>query len=423
MSYQSIFVSIMLEEETCLVGRLWHRSHQGRESASFEYDQNWLKHSKRFALEPSLKLLGGTFHTPAGRILFGSIGDSAPDRWGRLLIRRMERQKARDNKKTPRTLTEMDYLLGVCDELRQGALRFSKTQNGPYLSFGDSSTIPPLIDLPKLLSASGRFLNDHETPDDLKLLLIPGSSLGGARPKACVRDKNGRLFIAKFPHKDDEFNVVIWEAIALKLAERAGIHVPKWQLKRIANQPVLILKRFDRDENRRIPFLSAMSMLEANEREQRSYLEIAYALIQNGSQPNKDITELWRRLVFNILISNTDDHLRNHGFLYNGIGWCLSPAYDMNPTPIEVRPRMLTTAIDSENNTASLDVAFSIIDELRLTKQQACQIISEVIQSVIKWRSVAQSFGLKKREIDDMASAFEHEDLKRSWLPQNNPCS
>ena len=414
MNSQSIFVSIMLGEETRLVGRLWYYNRRGRESASFEYDQNWLRYSKRFALEPSLKLLEGTFHTPADRTLFGSIGDSAPDRWGRLLIRRMERRKAGNDKKIPRSLGEIDYLLGVFDELRQGALRFSKILDGPYLSFKDDFTIPPLLDLPKLLSASQRLLNDHETDDDLRLLLIPGSSLGGARPKASVRDRNRRLFIAKFPHKDDEFNVVIWEAVALKLAEKAGIHIPKWQLKKIANKPVLILKRFDRDGNQRIPFLSAMSMLEAQEREQRSYLEIAYALIQKGSQPNKDIKELWRRLVFNILISNTDDHLRNHGFLYNGMGWCLSPAYDMNPTPIEVRPRMLTTAIDFENNTASLDVALSIIDELRLTKQQAYQIISEVTQSVIKWRYVARSFSLSKREIDGMASAFEHEDLRQT---------
>ena len=416
MNTQHIFISIMLGKETHLVGRLWYHCRQGRESASFEYDQTWLKHPKRFALEPALKLLEGNFHTPAGLILFGSMGDSAPDRrWGRLLIRRMERQIAKNNKKASRTLGEIDYLLGVYDELRQGALRFSKNINGPYLSFSDNSSVPPLLQLPKLLSASQRVLDDCETSEDLKLLLIPGSSLGGARPKASVKDQDGRLFMAKFPHRDDEFNVVVWEAVALKLAEQAGIHTSKWQLKKIIDKPVLILERFDREGSQRIPFLSAMGMLEAKEREQGSYLEIAYALIQNGSQPNIDITELWRRLVFNILISNTDDHLRNHGFLYkndHNIGWRLSPAYDMNPTPIEVRPRILTTAIDFEDSTASLDVALSIIDELRLTKKKAYQIISEVTKPIVKWRCVARSFGLSKREIDRMASAFEHEDLK-----------
>ncbi|MCP4395572.1 MAG: type II toxin-antitoxin system HipA family toxin [Alphaproteobacteria bacterium] len=412
---KQIYVSIMLGEESHLVGRLWCHSRKGRESASFEYDESWLKHFERFALEPALKLMEGSFHTQADQSLFGAIGDSAPDRWGRVLMRRAETQRARDNNETPRTLGEIDYLLGVSDEARQGALRFSETIDGPFLNLKDKQTIPPLVDLPKLLSASDRFLDDDETAQDLKLLLVPGSSLGGARPKASVRDRDGSLAIAKFPRKDDEFNVVMWEAVTLNLAKQSGIRIPEWRLETILDKPVLIIKRFDRNGATRIPFLSAMSMLGAKDNEQHSYLEITYALAQHGGQPNADMAELWRRIVFSILVSNTDDHLRNHGFIYERhIGWRLSPAYDINPTPIEIKPRILTTAIDFEDSTASLDTALSVIDDFRLSKKQAHQIIREVAVSVVKWREVAQGLGLSKKERDRMASAFEHDDLEKA---------
>ena len=225
--------------------------------------------------------------------------------------------------------------------------------------------------MPKLLSATERFADDSETAEDLKLLLAPGSSLGGARPKASVRDKDGSLAIAKFPRKGDEHNIVMWEAVALSLAKDAGIKVPSWRLENIFGKAVLIINRFDRYKGERIPFLSAMSMLGAADNEQHSYLEMAYALAQSGGSPEEDMAELWRRIVFNVMVSNTDDHLRNHGFIYERYkGWRLSPAYDINPTPIEMAPRILTTSIDFDDNSASLDIALSVAKDFRLKKKR-----------------------------------------------------
>ncbi len=412
MSSKEIYVSIALGSENYLVGKLWCHTRRERESASFEYDKNWLIHPERFALEPALTLTQGAFHTHVDQNLFGAIGDSAPDRWGRVLMRRANSRSAKRKGETPSTLREIDYLLGVNDEARQGALRFSENPSGPFLSHKDKASIPPLIDLPKLLSATERFLADNESAQDLKLLLAPGSSLGGARPKASVRDKDGSLCIAKFPKKDDEYNVVTWEAVALALAQKAKIKVPKWRLEYIVNKPVIIISRFDRENHNRIPFLSAMSMLGARDNEEHSYLEIAYALAQHGAHPNTDMSELWRRIVFNILISNTDDHLRNHGFLYERQGgWTLSPSYDLNPTPIEIKPRILTTAINFDDSTASLELALSVIRDFRISRENAHSIIQEVSKAVIKWRQVARNFKLSENEINRMASAFEHKDL------------
>lgn len=414
MSSQPIYVSIELGEETLKVGKLWFHQRGTRQSASFEYDPDWLKHSEKFALDPALQLTSGVFHATPDQILFGAIGDSAPDRWGRVLMRRAESVRAKSAREAARTLSEADYLLGVNDEARQGALRFSLENGGPYLTSKNKKSIPPFIDLPRLLSATERYLNDDETAEDLKILLAPGSSLGGARPKASVRDKDNHLAIAKFPKKDDEFNVVVWEAVALTLAEKAGIKTTKWRLESILDKPVLLLRRFDRQSNQRVPFLSAMSMLGAKDNDPHSYLEIAYAITQYGASPNSDLEELWRRIIFTVLISNTDDHLRNHGFLYERHkGWRLSPAYDVNPNPVEIKARMLSTSIDYDDPTASIDLALSVIDDFRIKKARALEIIKEVTLAVNEWRSVATQFGLIKREIDRMASAFEHEDLKK----------
>jgi len=266
--------------------------------------------------------------------LFGAIGNSAPDRWGRVLMRRAERRRAEREGRTPRTVREIDCLLLVDDETRQSALRFSEKEGGPFPAELGAAKIPPLIELPKLLSAAEHVVADQDSDGDLKLLLAPGSSLGGARPKASVRDRNGHLAIAKFPNKGDEVNTVTWEAVALTLAEKAGIPVPEWRLESVGGKPVLLLRRFDREANTRVPFLSAMSMLDARDNEVRSYLEFVDALRQHGDAPKEDMKALWRRIVFSILISNTDDHLRNHGFLWTGpTGWRLSPAYDLNPVP------------------------------------------------------------------------------------------
>lgn len=414
MSSREVLVSIALGEENHLVGKLWCHNRKGRESATFEYNENWLDHPERFALEPALALTTGSFHTLADQSLFGAIGDSAPDRWGRILMRRAEAKRAREARETPRTLGEVDFLLGVLDEARQGALRFSDTIDGPFLAQKGSISIPPLVKLPKLLSSTERFLDEEESAEDLKLLLAPGSSLGGARPKASILDNDGHLSIAKFPSKNDEFNVVMWEAVSLVLAKKAGLTLPTWRIEMIMKKPVLIIHRFDRIGQKRIPFLSAMSMLGAKDNEMHSYLEIVDALRQYGAEPNNDMSELWRRIVFSILISNTDDHLRNHGFMYEREkGWRLSPAYDMNPTPVEIKPRILTTAIDFDDGTASIDLALSVAENFRLSQNKAKDIIREVGRSISQWREIAQSFGLEKQEINRMASAFDHEDAEK----------
>lgn len=408
-----VFVYVDLEGITVLVGRLWSRSRGDRESASFRYDEDWLEYHDRFPLEPALTLDPAAFHTPAGKKLFGAIGDSAPDSWGRALMRRAERGRARGSGETPRTLREIDFLLMVDDEARPGALRFALEEGGPFVAMSDVSRIPPLVQLPRLLAASDQIVSERETDEDIRLLLAPGSSLGGARPKASVRDRDGTLAIAKFPHREDEIDIELWEATALTLAAEAGIRVPEWRVETVKGKSALLLKRFDRTRGTRIPYLSAMSMLGAKDNEQRSYLELVDALRRYGSAPKADMRELWRRMVFSILISNTDDHLRNHGFLYQRAdGWRLSPAFDLNPVPIDIRPRILRTAIDLEDATASLELAMDVAGYFELDDDQARRVASEVGRSVTNWRSVAQSHGLSQAAVVRMASAFEHKDLE-----------
>jgi serine/threonine-protein kinase HipA len=415
MMEKDVFVYVDLAGVPHLVGRLWTRVRKSKEGASFEYNQAWLEHPDRFSLEPALKLGPGPFHTGADTPMFGAIGDSAPDRWGRALMRRMERRRAEREGQAPRTLHEMDYLLLVDDEARAGALRFAEIEGGPFLRQEETKRIPPLLELPKLLSAAEHVMEETDTEEDLRLLFAPGSSLGGARPKASVREKDGHLAIAKFPRKDDEINTVVWEAVALALAHKAGIPVPAPRVETIANKPVLLLRRFDRDGKRRIPFLSAMSMLGAKDNETHSYLEIVDALRQHGAAPKADMEALWRRVVFNILISNTDDHLRNHGFLYEGSdGWRLSPAYDLNPVPTDIKPRILTTAINEDDGTASLALAMSVAKYFELDAANARETAKQVGKAVSKWRGEAARHGITKNEIDRMASAFEHEDMKEA---------
>jgi serine/threonine-protein kinase HipA len=398
-----------------LVGRLWSRVRKGRETATFEYDSGWLARADRYALEPALILAPGPYHTGADRPMFGAIGDSAPDRWGRVLMRRAERKAAEREKRTPRTLFEADFLLLVDDEVRAGALRFAEKEGGPFVAEPGKFRIPPIVELNRLLAATERVIEDREDEEDLRLLIAPGSSLGGARPKASVRDANGQLAIAKFSHRDDSSNVVLWEGVALKLADAAGITVPQWRIEPAGNKAALVLGRFDRKGAERIPFLSAMSMLGAVDNEQHTYLEIAEAIRRFGAVPNDDLKGLWRRIVFNVLISNTDDHLRNHGFLYAGpLGWRLSPAYDMNPVPVDVKPRVLSTAIDPDDPSASVDLAFAVAEYFGLKRKDASTIAAEVASAVSNWRKAAESVGLSRQEIERMASAFEHEDLTKA---------
>lgn len=330
-------------------------------------------------------------------------------------MRRAERRAAEREGRQPRTLFEIDFLLLVDDEARAGALRFAEKSDGPFLAEAGQFRIPPIMELNRLLAATERYIADTESEEDLRLLVAPGSSLGGARPKASVRDADGHLCIAKFPHRDDFSDAVLWEAVALTMAARASIPVPDWRVVQIGKKHALVLRRFDRREGTRIPLLSAMSMLSATDNEPHTYLEIAEAIRQQGAAPNDDLKQLWRRIVFNVLISNVDDHLRNHAFLYERQkGWRLSPAFDMNPVPTDIKPRVLSTGIDPDDNSASLELAFGVAEYFGLKEGDAKAIAAEVATAVGRWRQEAQKVGIGKVEIDRMASAFEHKDLQRA---------
>lgn len=412
---ESVFVYIDLNGEAKLVGQLWSHIRGRRESATFEYATSWLKSPICFALEPALSLEERLHHTRSGKSVFGAIGDSAPDRWGRVLMRRAARIQDREAGRAPRTLREIDYLLQVDDEVRQGALRFSKERGGPFLAQSNGIRIPPLIELPRLLVASDSILSDNASSEDIRILLAPGSSLGGAQPKASIRDTESQLFIAKFPNNNDDYDRVTWEAIALDLAERSGIWVPNRNLVSVEGRHVLIVGRFDREKTIRIPFISGMSMISAYDNETRSYLELVDAMRTYGALPTRDIHELWRRIVFTVLVSNVDDHMRNHGFLYSGTsGWILSPAYDINPTPTDIAPRILSSAIDIDDQTASLDNVLGVADYFDIKLNQAKEYICKIGNVVSSWQKIAKTYGLSTNEIDRMASAFEHEDLRKS---------
>lgn len=413
-------VFIDIAGEAVSVGRLWARLRGGRPSASFVYDDAWRQRRGAFALSPSLPLAAGQFHS--NDPLFPAFTDPAPDTWGQKLMRRAERARAEQEGRQPRTLFDVDFLAGVDDRTRLGALRFKDPDSDAFLTT-TGAPVPPLIDLPALLGATDRIDRGRETNSDIALVLAPGTSLGGARPKASVRDKDGGLLVAKFPKRDDDWPVTRWEAILLSLAASAGIDVPQWRLETIARRAVLLLGRFDRTAaGGRIPFMSAMTALDATDHgNQHSYLELADFLRQQGSRPDRDLRQLWRRIVFNVLVSNTDDHLRNHAFLRDAGGWHLSPAFDMNPCPLDVKPRIHALAIDELDGTASLDIVLSVAPRFGLRRDEADAIIAEVGAAVATWRAAAKSFKLKPREIDRMASAFEHDDLGRAAAGDRRP--
>jgi serine/threonine-protein kinase HipA len=407
-------VHIDLEGATRPVGLLRRRVARRVETVTFEYDDAWLADNNRFSIEPALTLTRGVFSTPSNQAIFGSIGDSAPDTWGRRLMQRSERRQAEKEKRAVRTLTEADYLLGVADETRLGALRF-RWSDDPAFQAPPRAGVPPLVELGRLLQITERILRDEETDEDLQLIFAPGSSLGGARPKASVVDQHGHLAIAKFPKETDNYSIETWEEIALRLADRAGIATPDHELIEVANKPVLLSRRFDRRETIRIPFLSAMSMTGSADGERGSYPELVDALTRHGANAKADAAALYRRMVFNVLVSNVDDHLRNHGFLWlSKNGWSLSPAYDLNPTPTDVKARILTTNIDLDEGTCSIDLVESVADFFGIALPVARQIIREVGAAVADWRTVATAVGARASEINRMASAFEHDDLKKA---------
>lgn len=410
----AVEVWVAIEGVDVRAGTLYpHRRRGGRaESTSFTYIDDYIANPRAYSLEPGLPLRSGVHQSLIGHSTFGAFGDCAPDRWGRTLVRRREAAQARAEGREPRGLGEVDYLLGVRDDLRQGALRFRRA-DGPFEA-DENRGVPALTDLPELLRLAARADADAADLPDLQRLIRVGSSLGGARPKAHVRDADGNLAIAKFPSSaHDTWNVMAWEKVALDLAARAGVIVPASTLLRLADRSVLVVERFDRTADAdggprgRVGYVSAMTMLQSTDGQQGSYLEIAEAIETHSSRATADLHQLWRRIVFSIFISNIDDHLRNHGFLHeDGDTWRLSPAFDLNPNP-DPGVKHLSTAIDLSDDTASIPLALSVADYFRLSAQDAKDVVAQVQAAISQWAPTARRYGLSSQEIAHMAWAFE----------------
>jgi serine/threonine-protein kinase HipA len=408
--YIEVFVAI--GGKNIFAGRMYPHYRRGSESASFIYDGKYLGNPEAYELDPALPLVTGTLQTPVGRPLYSAFSDSSPDRWGRTLIQRTERARAKATATLPRSMSEVDLLLGVRDDLREGALRFRCDGQEHFLATEDSG-IPVLTDLPSLLDIASRVERDTANYADLNRLLHAGSSLGGARPKAHVLDNTGRIAIAKFPSEStDTWNVMAWEKVALDLARDANIVVPDSQLIRMGERNALVVDRFDRRGKVRIGYASAMTMLEASDGDQRSYLEIAEVIEERSPSATSELRQLWRRIAFSILISNTDDHLRNHGFLHqHGESWTLAPAFDLNPNPGQ-GTKHLSTRIDFDSPRASVDALMTVAPYFRLNSEEALETLAQVVRAVRRWRKVATSHGLQHRDIEVMEPAFEHAESK-----------
>ncbi len=398
-------VWLELDGDVVRAGTL-HAHRRGRsQSMTFTYESDFVGTAGSYSIDPGLPLALGPQHSGLGQDIFGAFSDCAPDRWGRTLIERREQALAREHGDASRQLGEVDYLLGVRDDLRQGALRFCR--EGPFLAEAELG-VPALTDLPSLLDLAARAEADTADLEDLQRLVRVGSSLGGARPKAHVMDTDGHVAIAKFPSaQHDTWNVMAWESVALRLAGAVGIVVPRSTLLRLAGRSVLVLDRFDRDDaGRRIGYVSAMTMLEARDGDRRSYLDIAEVIEERSDRVTHEVRELWQRMVFSVLVSNTDDHLRNHGFLHHGGGvWRLCPAFDINPNPAP-GPRYLSTALDASDDRADLAVALSVAALFRWGADEAEREVCRMANIVSTWRAVATSAGLSPREIEAMAPAF-----------------
>lgn len=398
----------MLEAQ--FIGVLSGHAAKGRKAFSFEYAKEWIGSKQQMLLDPDIQFYGGPQY-PNNKENFGIFLDSMPDTWGRTLMKRRAAQESAEKAERAKTLYEIDYLLGVLDESRMGALRFKTAPDGPFLDNNDQSPTPPWASVRELQEAV-KNIEDETDIDAVKkwlaILIAPGSSLGGARPKANIIDENKNLWIAKFPAKNDIIDKAAWEFLAYQLAIRAGITMSECKVQRIAgNYNTFFTKRFDREKDVRIHFASAMTMTGNTEDTIRdnpaSYLELAEFIQSHGAHVNENLEQLWRRIVFNIAISNTDDHLRNHGFLLTKNGWILSPAYDINPS---VDKDGLALNIDMDNNALDYDLTRSVGEFFRLNESQMEKIIEEVITVVGTWEKVAKTIGIPKAERKLMAGAF-----------------
>lgn len=393
------------------VGFLYRHETRSDVAASFEYDQAWLKSSQAFALDPRLELWRGEHHPPADAPAFGVFMDSAPDRWGRVLMERREAAAAAREERIMRTFQEVDFLLGVYDHTRMGGLRFCEP-GGPFLD-NSANAAPPVTDLKELAYISKRVeepgvekLPEYERW--LAMLIAPGTSLGGARPKANFTDDDGRLWIAKFPAKDDRYDVGGWEYLMHVLAKRAGITVPDARLEYLSDAyGTFCSARFDRVDGGRRMYASAMTLLERQDGEAgASYLDLAEFISDHGARDHidADLAQLFRRVLFNILVGNRDDHLRNHGFIREPSGWRLSPAFDINPN---VAKQAHALAIDSKNAAPNVAVAMDLADLYRLTKSEAQAVLDDVKTAIAPWRTEAAKLKLSTAEVKRMESVIK----------------
>jgi serine/threonine-protein kinase HipA len=393
------------------LGTLVVNDTRGKEVFSFEYDEAWLHREDGRVLDPDLRLYKGRQYVGMEKPNFGLFLDSSPDRWGRVLMSRREAIIARKEGRTARRLGESDYLLGVSDKNRMGALRFKESGRDVFQNADQSMAAPPWSTLRDLEYAS--FLVEHEERDEkldpwLTMLIAPGSSLGGARPKASVVDEGGDLWIAKFPGKNDERDSGAWEMLAAELAREAGIEMSECRLESFSKRgSTFLTKRFDRIGEGRIHFASAMTLLGRNDGDDAatgaSYLELADFIMRNGSRPEADLRQLWKRIVFSIAVANTDDHLRNHGFLLEEKGWRLPPAYDINPSP---NPSGLSLAIDEHDNSLDFSLALSVAKYFRLEEKEAQSIIDATRVLVATWTERARVRGIARSEIAGMEGAL-----------------
>lgn len=411
-SEKTIFVyDSFTSNRPVLLGYLYHQCKNGKNVFSFEYNEDWLKSDGHYLqLDPELSNYSGRQYCSKDGI-FGLFSDASPDRWGRMLINKKEKIEAKKENRKPRKLTDYDYLLGVSDKVRMGGLRFKLDDSSNFLSDDIDLSVPPIANLRKLENASINIENNEDAFNEkwLNQLLEPGSSLGGARPKATVVDTKDQLWIAKFPSKNDDTDVGAWEKVASDLARLCGLDVPESKIEKFSDiGSTFIVKRFDRKGNMRVHFASAMTLLSktdgASFEDGSSYLDILSFIRSNGSDPNKDTLELFKRIAFYMAISNTDDHLRNHAFIYTKTGWKLSPVFDVNPVPYGEE---LTLNINEYDNNISKETLVDSSYYYNLKKDEALKIVDNILLTVKdNYEFIAKKYNISRADIEYMRPAF-----------------
>lgn len=392
-----------------LIGELTFDIIRGNEVYGFNFDKQWLSNHGDIFLGNDLHYFPGLQYSDSGKDIFSCFSDALPDRWGRTLLKRREQIIAQEEKRPVKRLTSFDYLAGIDDNSRMGAFRFAETKGGLFINSETSMRIPPLTEVRELMYAANEIEKSEEkhllpSRKWISQLILPGSSLGGARPKASVIDESGVLTIAKFPSRNDDYNVAQWEHLMHILGRKAGLNVANTRIIKGDKHEILLSKRFDRTpDNRRVHFASAMTMLGLADGDDASsgfgYPDIVDFIIRHGSQVMLDLEQLFRRVAFYIIIGNSDDHFRNHGFLLTSKGWELSPAYDINPTLSSYQSLM----INSKTNEADLKQLLSSADEYMLSNQRAKEIVNEVRKGMENWELNALHLGINKRDISIFA--------------------